>query len=258
MAETKIGLSQLERPAPLWYRRLSNALIIFIIPGLVALVQGWGLSDAVANRWLLVLAFIPAVLKGIGVLLGNGQDYTNGVIKAAAILIFACAATGCTAVRQTTNTAKVALDSTSKSTALYFKTATQETVSDTGTTEPDTAFISARVSSTDTSVFRQIVRAGAITLDVTGSPMKDGSGAILGREWHVQANKASEKVSLPASRRTTVTESGSRTQTAAVHQEEVVVTKTKTSKWACGWMLIPAWALVIAIILLSIFKKLSL
>lgn len=76
MAETKIGLSQASKPAPLWYRRLSNALIIFIIPGAVGLVQGWGLTDRLANRWLMILAFAPALIKGIGVILGNGQIYT--------------------------------------------------------------------------------------------------------------------------------------------------------------------------------------
>lgn len=85
MAETKVGISQINRPAPLWYRRLTNALIMFIIPGLIGLVQGWGMPDKMANRWLMVLGFIPAVLKGIGVMLGNGQNYATE--KTAAILI---------------------------------------------------------------------------------------------------------------------------------------------------------------------------
>lgn len=94
MAETKVGISNVDRPAPLWYRRLSNALIIFIIPGAVALVQGWGLSDKQTNRWLLVLAFLPALIKGIGVLLGNGQNYTSQLkvwaVVAVAMFLFGC------------------------------------------------------------------------------------------------------------------------------------------------------------------------
>ncbi len=77
MADIKVGVSQINRPAPLWYRRLSNALIIFVIPGAVSLVQGWGLTDKITNRWLLILSFIPAILKGISALLGNGQNYTQ-------------------------------------------------------------------------------------------------------------------------------------------------------------------------------------
>lgn len=86
MADTKIGLNQVDKPAPLWYRRLSNALIIFVIPGTVAMVQGWGLAAAVLNHWMLVLAFIPAVVKGVGIILGNGQIYSpsNQVVDAEA------------------------------------------------------------------------------------------------------------------------------------------------------------------------------
>jgi hypothetical protein len=76
MPVTKIGASQIDKPAPLWYRRLSNALIIFILPGVVTLVQSWGLSDKVANHWLTFLSFAPALVKGIGVVLGNGQVYS--------------------------------------------------------------------------------------------------------------------------------------------------------------------------------------
>lgn len=75
MAQTKMGFSQVEKPAPLWYRRLSSALIMFLVPGLVALVGGWGLPDKTANRWLMVLGFVPAAVKAIGSLLGNGQIY---------------------------------------------------------------------------------------------------------------------------------------------------------------------------------------
>lgn len=70
---TKVGISQVDKPAPLWFRRLTNALIIFIIPALAALISGWGLKEKVQNRWLLVLTFAPAVIKGIGVIIGNGE-----------------------------------------------------------------------------------------------------------------------------------------------------------------------------------------
>lgn len=84
MADTKIGLNQVDKPAPLWYRRLSNALIIFVIPGTVGLIQGWGLTPKTLNHWMLVLSFLPAAIKGAGVILGNGQIYSpsNQVIDA--------------------------------------------------------------------------------------------------------------------------------------------------------------------------------
>lgn len=70
----KTGLDQMDRPAPLFYRRFTNAMIIFIIPAAVLLVQGWGgLSDRALNRWMLILAFIPPLIKGVGVMIGNGS-----------------------------------------------------------------------------------------------------------------------------------------------------------------------------------------
>lgn len=76
MAITKIGPGQFDTPAPLGYRRFMNAMIIFILPGLTAFINGWGLPDKIANHWMLILAFVPALIKGIGVFLGNGQEYT--------------------------------------------------------------------------------------------------------------------------------------------------------------------------------------
>lgn len=76
MPQTKIGPGQFDTPAPLGYRRFSNAMIIFILPGLTAFINGWGMTDKITNRWLLFLAFVPALIKGIGVFLGNGQEFT--------------------------------------------------------------------------------------------------------------------------------------------------------------------------------------
>lgn len=76
MADTKFGLDQMDKPAPLWYRRFSNGMIMFIIPGGVGVVQGLTMSAASRNVLMLVLAFLPALLKGIGVMMGNGQYYT--------------------------------------------------------------------------------------------------------------------------------------------------------------------------------------
>lgn len=76
MADTKIGLNQVDKPAPLWYRRLSNALIVLIIPGATTLISAWGLSDKTLAHALLLLSYAPAVVKGVGMILGNGQIYS--------------------------------------------------------------------------------------------------------------------------------------------------------------------------------------
>jgi hypothetical protein len=76
MTETKIGFDQIGKPAPLWYRRLTNAVILSFIPAYVGIVQAVPMSDAKRNIHMCVAAAIPFVLKGIGQIIGNGQVYT--------------------------------------------------------------------------------------------------------------------------------------------------------------------------------------
>lgn len=76
MAQTKIGWSQLDKPAPLYYRRFLNAYIVCMMPALAGLFSGWGFPDKVNSRLGLLLIFSAAIAKGIGMVLGNGQSYT--------------------------------------------------------------------------------------------------------------------------------------------------------------------------------------
>lgn len=83
MGDTKFGMSQLSKPAPQRYRNFSNAMIIFIIPGFTATISGWGgIADKNLNHILLLASFAPAIIKGIGTLLGNGQYYTSNAKSA--------------------------------------------------------------------------------------------------------------------------------------------------------------------------------
>lgn len=76
MADTKIGLNQVDKPAPLWYRRFTNAYIIVLMPGLASLFTGWGFTDAVTKKILLVIVFSGVAVKATGIVLGNGQIYS--------------------------------------------------------------------------------------------------------------------------------------------------------------------------------------
>lgn len=89
---TKFNINQANNPAPLWYRRFSNAMVALVIPAATALVEGWGLSDIAENRVLHLLIFLAALIKGVGVFLGNGQTYANKVIAVvlAAFTLAAC------------------------------------------------------------------------------------------------------------------------------------------------------------------------
>jgi hypothetical protein len=82
MADVKIGAAQLSKPAPLNYRRFMNAYIIVIIPALTAFIATWGFSSEVQAKLGTLLILSSALVKGFGMLLGNGQIYSpsNAVV----------------------------------------------------------------------------------------------------------------------------------------------------------------------------------
>lgn len=67
----KVGLNQINKPAPLWFRRLRDGSINFLLPAVGQLVTSLNLTDAVENTWLQALTFLPAVLNFFGVMLGD-------------------------------------------------------------------------------------------------------------------------------------------------------------------------------------------
>ena len=76
MADVKIGFSQMSKPAPLAYRRFTSATILFFVPMLTGLAQGVQMSSNARNNCMLGIVAIPFLLKGIGMILGNGQVYS--------------------------------------------------------------------------------------------------------------------------------------------------------------------------------------
>lgn len=75
-SKTKWGLDQMSRPAPLWYRRLTNAMIVCFIPAFVAAVQTIPMSADAKNICMCIATGIPFIMKGIGMVMGNGQFYS--------------------------------------------------------------------------------------------------------------------------------------------------------------------------------------
>lgn len=74
MAKIKIDP---KRPAPRGYRKFENAMIIMFIPTATAMVQGWGFdNELMATRLNLLIAVgIAGIVKGIGMLIANGEVY---------------------------------------------------------------------------------------------------------------------------------------------------------------------------------------
>jgi hypothetical protein len=75
MSETKMGVDQWNKPAPLWYRKLTNAIILCFLPVYIGFINIIPMSDYKRSLLSQVAVAIPFVLKGFGMILGNGQYY---------------------------------------------------------------------------------------------------------------------------------------------------------------------------------------
>jgi len=98
--EAKFGISQADTPAPLWFRRFTNAMILSFLPGYVAVVQAVPMKDSTRNILMVIATAIPFLLKGIGILYGNGQTYqpsneTMDRLKATGLMIIVFLMIGC-------------------------------------------------------------------------------------------------------------------------------------------------------------------
>lgn len=74
---TKVDWKNVDHPAPKWYRRFVNAYILMFTPMLTGLVQTLTMSAYARNLWMNVLVAMPFLLKGIGMVLGNGEVYAD-------------------------------------------------------------------------------------------------------------------------------------------------------------------------------------
>jgi hypothetical protein len=95
MAETKIGFDQLDIPAPLWYRKMTNAIILCFMPVYVGFINIIPMSDYRRSILAQIAIAIPFMLKGIAMIIGNGQVYvpSNKTIeKVGMVLLILCLA----------------------------------------------------------------------------------------------------------------------------------------------------------------------
>ncbi len=73
--ETKWGIDQLNIPAPLWYRRLTNAIVLCFLPVYTGFVDLIRMGDYERQIYLHIGVAIPFMLKGFAMIMGNGQVY---------------------------------------------------------------------------------------------------------------------------------------------------------------------------------------
>ena len=74
---SKVSLSNIDNPPPKIYRRFVNASIIFFIPMLTGLIQSLNMKHETRNICMVGITAIPFLLKGIGMVLGNGEVYAD-------------------------------------------------------------------------------------------------------------------------------------------------------------------------------------
>lgn len=72
---TRISAAGATRPAPKWWRNFERGTLMVLIPSAVAILQGWGLDDAVSTKaMLMVNVGLVAVIKFVGMMLVDTED----------------------------------------------------------------------------------------------------------------------------------------------------------------------------------------
>lgn len=77
MSKITVSEKNINRPAPLNYRKFENAYFTCLAPAIGGLILGWGFEDLIANRLTLVIVVVGAMVKGLGMILANGQVYED-------------------------------------------------------------------------------------------------------------------------------------------------------------------------------------
>lgn len=71
------------KPAPKQWRKFENGMLMILIPAATLMIQGWGFKDqALATKLnLFVSTGLVALIKFIGVMIANGEDYAPSAPK---------------------------------------------------------------------------------------------------------------------------------------------------------------------------------
>lgn len=70
-------LDNINKPAPRMYRKFSNAYIVVMLPALTTAAQSFGFGDKMANRIMIGLVLSGAMVKFVGMIIANGEEYTK-------------------------------------------------------------------------------------------------------------------------------------------------------------------------------------
>jgi hypothetical protein len=77
MAKTSIGLTNVNSPAPKWYRKSKRVIGLLSGPTVLAVFQIFKLNDHQMASVATVIAFLPTLLEVFSALLANGEQYAT-------------------------------------------------------------------------------------------------------------------------------------------------------------------------------------
>jgi hypothetical protein len=77
MAKTSIGLTNVNSPAPKWYRKSKRIIGLLSGPTVLAVFHVFSLTDKQMANVATIIAFLPTVLEVFSAILANGEQYVS-------------------------------------------------------------------------------------------------------------------------------------------------------------------------------------
>ena len=75
MGKTNISLTNVNKPAPKWYRKSKRVIGLLSGPTVMAVFQVFNLTDKQMANVGIIIAFLPTLLEIFSALLANGEHY---------------------------------------------------------------------------------------------------------------------------------------------------------------------------------------
>ena len=75
MGKTNISLTNVNKPAPKWYRKSKRVIGLLSGPTVMAVFQVFELTDKQMANVGIIIAFLPTLLEVFSALLANGEHY---------------------------------------------------------------------------------------------------------------------------------------------------------------------------------------
>lgn len=75
MAKTSLSLTNVNKPAPKWYRKTKRIVGLLSAPTVIAVFEVFDLTDKQMAKIGVLISFLPTLLEIFSALLANGEHY---------------------------------------------------------------------------------------------------------------------------------------------------------------------------------------